>query len=189
MLGELAELGMEGARSVARLSTEAWAVESAEACARAHARIARAVRLTLMLQTKIIEAIDTLDRPTPAEPAADPAKDRKKQLRRIVERVAADERLDGEAVWQMGREVRERLDHDDIYGEVLTRPVSELIAAICQDLGLDPDWTKLAQEAWARTEMAGEAVGWPLAGLASSQEELLPAPSLRQARPPRRLDG
>jgi len=38
---------------------------------------------------------------------------------------------------------------------VLTRPVGELIALICRDLGLSPDWSLLAEEAWAQAEIAG----------------------------------
>jgi hypothetical protein len=62
-------------------------------------------------------------------------------------------------------EASERLDRDDVYGDLLARPVSELVALICRDLGLDPDWPVLADEAWAREEMADGAPGWPLAGL------------------------
>jgi hypothetical protein len=58
-------------------------------------------------------------------------------------------------------EAKERLDNDDIYGLVATRPIGELVAMICEDLGLDPDWDHLAAEAWARAEIASGAEGSP----------------------------
>ena len=49
-------------------------------------------------------------------------------------------------------ETAERLDDDDIFGDVLTRPVGELVSLICRDLGLEPDWARLGEEAWAKEE-------------------------------------
>jgi hypothetical protein len=83
---------------------------------------------------------------------------------RIVERVATSQHEDTDKVERLVQEAAERLDQDDIY-KMLDRPVSEVVALICKDLGLDPDWPRLAQEAWAREEMASGAAGWPLAGL------------------------
>jgi len=36
-------------------------------------------------------------------------------------------------------------------------PVSEIIAHICRDLRLEPDWPQLAEEAWAQDEIASGA--------------------------------
>ena len=41
-----------------------------------------------------------------------------------------------------------------VNGDVRQRPVGELVALICRDLDLDPDWTRLAEEAWAKEEIA-----------------------------------
>ena len=51
----------------------------------------------------------------------------------------------------------------------MTRPLSELVADICRDLGLAPDWAKLAAARWARTEMRGEQVGAPLSALMAAK--------------------
>ena len=41
----------------------------------------------------------------------------------------------------------------------MSRPVSDLVADICRDLGLNPHWARLAKEAWAEAEIQSEAVG------------------------------
>ena len=46
---------------------------------------------------------------------------------------------------------------------VASRPVGELVALICRDFGLDPNWDALAEEAWAQAEMDGGAEGSPFA--------------------------
>jgi hypothetical protein len=136
------------------------------------ARIARTVRLTLMLQAKLIKELEDGDRQAAKEAdraawsqACDrvtQAFEQKQRVAGIIERIA--EQAEPYEAERLTREARERLDRDDIYGHVLSRPASELIAEICRDLGLDPDWPKLAGEAWARAEMAGDNPGRPLTG-------------------------
>jgi hypothetical protein len=65
---------------------------------------------------------------------------------------------------RIGREARDWLEDENLYGDILAHPVSEIIDWICRDLGLSPDWVQLAKEAWAQDELAGEAVGYPLKG-------------------------
>jgi hypothetical protein len=170
MLGELAETGMVGARQVARLAKDAWCVDGVHTATLAHSRVARAVRLTLMLQARWIKALEDRDarRHTHPDDLADACLQdgrRETQARtiQIVERVAAREHDDADEVEGLVREAAERLDVDD---DLLSLPVSEVVALICKDLGLDPDWPRLAQEAWAQEEMASGAPGWPLAGAA-----------------------
>ncbi len=166
-LGDVAESGVEIARQVARIAKDAWDVDGVHTAALAHSRVARAVRLTVMLQAKLIKALEDRDAHR-ADLASSDADDERqeKQARtiRIVERVAEQDDRDRDEVDRLVRETAERLDTDDIY-KLLDRPLSELIAMICKDLGLDPDWPRLAQEAWAQAEMASGGVGWPLADL------------------------
>src|SRR5207244_1785388 len=82
------------------------------------------------------------------------ARDRKARVRRILDRVIEAEIGDEAEGGRLAAEARERLEHDDIYGDVLARPVGEIIALICRDLGLSPDWSRLAEEAWAQEEIA-----------------------------------
>jgi hypothetical protein len=94
---------------------------------------------------------------------------RRARIEAVVEEVAhdhfetalpgADNDYDAlEAFRTVCGEVRERLD-EEIYGDLAAAPVSEIVANICRDIGLSPDWPRLAQEPWARIEMAGDRKG------------------------------
>ena len=176
MLGRLAEVGLEIAQAIERQATsdEARAVVSGD-IPLAYARVARAVRLTLMLQSKVICELQSLERREAHEARcaqinADVARPRlerarKTRIQRIVGRVAWAQGEDGDGIERVMREAGEQLEQDDVYGDVLSRPVSELVALICRQLGLEPDWPQLAEEAWAQDEIAGGAAGAPLAAV------------------------
>lgn len=164
ILGELAEIGLDIARAAGRKAAQCGETPSpdgADNTAMAYARVARAVRLTLMLQAKLVTDIRRLDAAEDgriaeiqdAEARSEPEYRHKVRVERIVERVALAAHGDDEdKVDALMREAGERLDDDDIYRDILTRPVGELVASLCRDLNLDPDWAKLAQEAWAQDE-------------------------------------
>jgi hypothetical protein len=163
MLGELAEAGLAMALPLKdQAGTEADPAQAMMAFSRA----ARAVRLSLMLQSRLIKALEDRDAHRVYLSRSDAyTQRREKQARaeRIVERVAEQGDRDTGEIEALVQEAAERLDEDDLY-DLLARPVSELVALICHDLGLAPDWPHLAQEAWALEEMAGGETGWPLAG-------------------------
>ena len=179
MLGRLAEVGLNIAIALERQATGADDAE-AEPVTRgdiplAYARVSRAVRQTLALQSRLIA--DLKDRAAAAAGAAgriaDEQRDeRKDRAFRVIRRVfEADPSFDDEAedddafkerVEQFVNETEERLDDEDQYGDILARPISETVAAICRDLDLTPDWTALALEPWAQEEMRSGDVGEPL---------------------------
>ena len=159
-LDELAQLGLELARRAEDAKT--------------FARVAKTVRLTGLLQSKLIKDMDDARRRALVsaplveaqarikEIEQDPAHGHKARVEKIVERqVKALHPNDEEEVERLMLEACERLDDEDIYRDVQTRPVGELVALICRDLGVDPDWPKLAQEAWALEEMASGVEGSP----------------------------
>lgn len=178
ILGQLAEDGLQIVQAIKRQAMGESAPDGAAApevfhgdLALAYARVARAVRMTLLLQSKLIADLQAFDKgavhlaayvcartPNRAGP-------QKERIGRTVGRIAQAQFNDDEVVELMTLETVERLEHDELYGDVLARPASEIIAQICRDLDLEPDWAALAQEAWARDEMASGAVGSPLAGL------------------------
>jgi hypothetical protein len=178
ILGQLAEGGLEIARAIERQATSGEGKEGVRPDApMAYARVARAVRLTILLQSRLIADLQTLEAKTAHEAAhahclgrtqrIGLVREQKARLGRIVGRIAWADGQDDRKADRMAREAVERLDQDERYGDILTRPVSELIALICRDLGLEPDWPQLAEEAWAQAEIKSGAAAGPLAAVGS----------------------
>ncbi len=180
ILGQLAEGGLEIARALERQATGGGSGDAAPQTVDTHipmayARVARAVRMTILLQSRLITDLQALE--SKAADAAYSAKcrraldrpplvrEQKARLERIVRRIAWADGQGTDEVDRLGQDAAELLDCDDHYGDILTRPVSEIIELICKDLGLEPDWPQLAEEAWAKTEIDSGKVGAPLAGL------------------------
>ncbi len=171
-LGELAELAMRMARTTTDQATESQATQAAEGqvpdadaptpdarqtdhLALAFHRAARAVRLTFMLQSKLLEDLRLLNRR--AQPSEyddiDPVDEHKARVQRIVRRLAQDAHDGNPAqVDKLTIEASERLEDEDLYRDVIDRPVGELVAGLCRDLGLEPNWRGLADEPWALDE-------------------------------------
>jgi hypothetical protein len=126
---------------------------------RDYARIARAVRLTVMLQAKLIQELRALDDPEAILAHPRPGVERKLRVLRAVKRAARDEHDEDETVERLVREAAERLDREDVCADLMSKPVGEIIAFICRELRLDPDWPRLAQEAWDEAERLGESSG------------------------------
>jgi len=209
VLGRLAEAGLNIALTIERqaMAAEAASAEAASAeaaapgdVALAYARVSRAVRLTVALQARLVKDLQALDevaarmrageRAAAARERTEREAARKARVERIVERLIRDETRDEAEADRLADEAYERLEHDDIYGDLLRKPVSEIIALVCKDLGLAPDWTRLAEEAWAQEEIVSGAAGSPLATLrwldAPSVEPAAAAPApveLRAASP------
>jgi hypothetical protein len=143
VLERLAEAGLQVALNIQAQCAEAGAAEAAMA----FARVSRAVRQTILLQSRLR---------TDAKAGHDGnARIRKARVERIVTRVINAEIEDTDEAVGLMMDASERLEGDDIYGDVMTMPVSDLIARICEDLGLNPDWPSLMQEAWATEETEG----------------------------------
>jgi hypothetical protein len=161
LLEQLGEAALRMALAIERRLSEApldAPIDPAET-AMAFSRVARAVRLTALLQSRLVQELTPLSAAVAraaekAKDRQDPAYQHKARVEGIVARVARARQRDEEVLDRLARETAERLDDEDFYGEVLNRPVGELVALICRDLGLDPDWTRLAQEAWAQAEAA-----------------------------------
>jgi len=164
VLGRLAEAGLNIALAIEGRATAA-ADEAAppvlDDIALAYDRVARAVRRTIALQSERIAHLESPDTPSPARNEA--ATERKATVGHIVRRLANKQHRP-EFTDRIGREARDWLDDENIYGDILAHPVSEIIDWICRDLGLSPDWVRLAQEAWAQEELQSDAVGYPLKG-------------------------
>jgi hypothetical protein len=194
------EIAGLAAEASAKAGAEAPAAPppSLDAAAMAFSRVARGMHMTALLQSRLIGELEQGRRREEGRAEVegqarmeiereayrrDPALGRKRRVEDIVERVAMA-RLgdDDRALDRLMTQACERLDDDDIYGDVATRPVGELVALICRDLGLEPDWPSLAQEAWAREEIESGVEGSPFVSLRSAG-----GPLPRERR--RSLDG
>lgn len=207
VLGRLAEAGLNIALAVERQAMAAegaasgapsGAAQAAPAdVALAYGRVARAVRLTVALQARLVKDLQALDEGAARRrirDAAEAGRDRqtaeaarKARVERIVERLIRAEASDEAEGDRLADEAFERLEHDDIYGDLSARPVSEIIALVCRDLGLAPDWSRLAEEAWAQEELASGAAGPPLTAIRWLEPP--PAGSFAADPPPRELRG
>ena len=168
-LDRLADLGMDIAAEIhRRVTTADDAASPAELqnAALDFSRAARAVRLTLALQSRLIADFKAPPRPAKAAAADEPCgpidilwlggrevnePHRRAEVKNSVGRAAQAEGLDREAVERLRLEAAERLERDD-YGDIMHRPVRDIIAEILRDLGLRPDWEERSPERPAREE-------------------------------------
>jgi hypothetical protein len=163
-LDRLAEAGLQMVAAIERRVKDAppdQPLAELNAAAMAYSRVSRAVRLAILLQDQLSGAAAD-----PAEAARKAEAERKKahvmRAARIVERVAREHcGVKPSKAADYEYMARERLDDDDLYGLVLNHPVGELVAMICREFGLEPDWDVLAEEAWALREIESGAEGSP----------------------------
>jgi hypothetical protein len=180
MLEELAEIGMTLARAVQQQVLDQAAAEPAEAAeqpgagnlALVFSRISRAVRQTIALEAKLAEEGRTRDEQTAAEQARRAVVDgrerkqrRRAQAKRFIEQAVDIEAADHDAAEELLWELDERLD--DVEADFADRPIGEIVARICRDMGLAPEWSLWAKEEWAVEEIATRPPGSPFTGLRS----------------------
>ncbi len=138
VLHELIDMGVDLARGVHQQATvqaggedlgDGPGAPTVQDTAAAFDRISRAVRRTVALARKIAE---------PLPPRADTGQQRVAARRRILREVAdvIQRRAEGVEAEAMHAELSERLDAPDLEDDIDGRPVAEIIADICRDLGL-----------------------------------------------------
>ncbi|OJU07709.1 MAG: hypothetical protein BGN86_03205 [Caulobacterales bacterium 68-7] len=178
-LERLADIGMEIAEALGRRVAEDETLDPAAATL-AFGRVSRAVRMTCALQTEVVDKlrgvgrIEAYEAESAAEVAASEAARAAADLRLRARKDAIGSALTDiiedahsedetrEGYDRCIREATERLKDPREFGDILSRPFSEVIDQICKDLGLDLDWSELAEEAWAKREVASGKVGRPL---------------------------
>jgi hypothetical protein len=128
-------------------------------------RVTRAVRLTQAMQRQVLSDILSLDQPSAAQagaPAAKLAASRRNRVRAVVERVILAEHGGGREFERLSKIAERLLEDEDLCDDILSKPMSELVDMICHDLGLSPEWLRLAEAAWAQREVETGPVGAPL---------------------------
>jgi hypothetical protein len=202
-VGRLAEAAAEGlqdeASEDAAGDVKARPAVPAGALSLAFARVSRAVRLSVALEERVEQ-----DAGAPARAAAEAAE----RARAAVDAEASRRRADVAGVAQDLTETVGELIEDAAFGnetagdrlyEALVervealddaalqdRPMVELIARICGDLGLEPDWDLWAEADWVEDAGGVRAarVAWKRAAGAGVSSGLLRPSSMLEARPP-----
>jgi hypothetical protein len=160
LLTRLAEIGMDIAEAAGRCArdwldaeppAEADGAEAPDASTArppfpadaglTYARISRAIRLTLALQTQLTTDLAKLDRGL--------ADTRRSRIYRLVERAVETEDCDVFETEHLRREARERLRDEEVFGDLAALPLIEAVAAICKDLGLSADVSGWFEEPFA----------------------------------------
>ena len=158
MLQELAEIGMQMARAV---RDEALApVEPADEDAPrpasrfgsgdlglVYSRIARAVRQTLALQIRVAEDIEKVRREGEQRRVAAirwAMEERQTEIRdyvaEAIEAEAVELKKPEREIERLLDDLDERIEAGDYDDTLQTAPIGELVARICADLGVIPDW-------------------------------------------------
>jgi hypothetical protein len=163
LLQELAEIGMDIARAV---RAEALARDDAAEptpsrfgkgdLGLVYSRVARAVRQTFALEARLAEGIEKarVDREQRRVNVAQlEFEQRQEDIRdfvaQAIEADAARRHTPEEAVERLLDDLDERLE-DGAYDDALAdAPIAELVARICDDLGISPDWRIWDDQDWA----------------------------------------
>jgi hypothetical protein len=165
MLRRLAELGMQLAEKLAERAVSSPSdAEPKHDPAESFARISRAVRLTLALEAKFEQdlaapraagasAAPTVD-PHPRPPFDDPwglkkrdhPSEHRNRIRDNVWDVLNHDVSDVHQATELLGDLHERLTDGERYDSFLYRPLRESVEAICNDLGLAPDWSRWTED-------------------------------------------
>jgi hypothetical protein len=173
VLRELTDIGMELARDLRRQTAEPRGPDAPPVdFALTFARISRAVRQTLALEERFEAERRARHEKVEAERGVEASlrgMKRKEKVGEIVERVLDEhsypERLN-DSLW-------ERLaDADDT--DFADRPVGEIVAAICKDLGVTVDWSLWEDEPWAAEALAAETAPAPFLSRAAGEGDRSP---------------
>jgi hypothetical protein len=159
-------------------------------------RVSRTVRLAYMLEDKFIQDFAARAKEAAKEAAEQQVEKerlRRNATRRTVDRVVK-EAIQAEAGDQSERnhllgQLKLRLDQNDIYWDLASKPAEILIARLFRDLGLDPNWDRWQGEAWLNGDdykVANETPppGCPICGRAPP-----PVPAAQSDRPGPEIPG
>ena len=159
LLQELAGMGMALARELNQRFIEGpHRPEPRPDPARAFAAVSRAVRLTLILEARTekqilawrrgdLASIDALEPEPFLAPRFDSPMKRRERVRDCVAAVIDREALDpNEAEWMRGRVQRELIETEDLDDHRLKVGFRACVEAICDDLGLKPDWSRWSDD-------------------------------------------
>ena len=106
-------------------------------------RISRSIRMSLALDAKLVSGFQSEMKERKAVQLTERKALAKEAVSRQVDRDTPDRELH--------RERSDRIEREDLE-DFAGKPVSEIIAIICADLGITPDWQAWSLEPWAIEE-------------------------------------
>jgi hypothetical protein len=160
ILGRLAEVGLDIAMALERQAKAAVAEAAPgdpsidlDAMALGYARVSRAVRMCILLQARLIEGPQASAGGRKAmERRSLEADEHRETTRGVIEAAIEAEFGEGETAERLRAECAERLDAEP-WDRMLERPVEEVLAGICGDLGLN--WPLYRSHPWVRCAVQG----------------------------------
>ena len=118
-------------------------------------RISRSIRMSLALDAKLISGFQAQVQDRKAAVLTERKALAKEAVSCQVDRDTPDRDLH--------RERSDRIEREDLedFEDFSDKPVSEIIAVICKDLGITPDWQAWSLEPWAIEERRTNVPGSP----------------------------
>ena len=154
-LRQLVAIGMDMARMLQDQARDAQGsdpgVIGPDLSLRFH-RISRSIRMSLALDAKLIAGFQAQVQERKAAVLTERKALAKEAVSRQVDRDTPDRDLH--------RERSDRIEREDLE-DFSDKPVSEIIAIICADLGITPDWQAWSLEPWALEERRTGVPGSP----------------------------
>ena len=154
-LRQLVAIGMDMARMLQDQARDAQGsdpgVIGPDLSLRFH-RISRSIRMSLALDAKLIAGFQAQMKERKAAVLTQRKALAKEAVSRQVDRDTPDRDLH--------RERSDRIEREDLE-DFSDKPVSEIIAIICKDLGITPDWQAWSLEPWAIEERRTQVPGSP----------------------------
>jgi hypothetical protein len=125
----------------------------------AFSRLARSIQTSLLLEDTLVDNFQKREKSLAAEAAerkSQATEARRKRTRRQVERVVTEairaEAGDRGEYDHLIRRLKVKIDQNDVYDDLATKSVEEMVVRLCRDLELSPDWQQWEGQAWLRTE-------------------------------------
>ena len=154
-LRQLVAIGMDMARMLQDQAREASACDPGvigpDLSLRFH-RISRSIRMSLALDAKLVAGFQDRAKERKVAELTERKALAKEAVSRQVDRDTPDRDLH--------RERSDRIEREDLE-DFSDKPVSEIIAIICADLGITPDWQAWSLEPWAIDERRTHVPGSP----------------------------
>jgi len=149
----------------------------------AFTRVARAVRLCVVLEMKIEQDLADLRAGRFVAPAApEPKKLGKNDLQSLDENPEKFESFDecerGESLFAEGPV---RFQPGDNFGKYLKGPLKDAVAKICADLGLTPDWSQWAEDEGFPPPPGGDIGEWRI--FVAPETDMAPEPGPEGRKP------